>query len=154
MEVMRVLPLPENTIVAKIGDKIAGYLIFKTSQTNTVNKPLEAVMRRHRNWRSLFFLLLEHKPEKDEFYIFMLAVSEEARGTGVGTKLLHKAYKVARERGLKCATLHVIQDNPHAKRLYIREGFVDVEQVRIPWYLPRSVFSFKAAWFQRKALAQ
>jgi ribosomal protein S18 acetylase RimI-like enzyme len=153
MEVMRVLPMPENTIVAKIDDKIVGLLNFKTCQTNPVNKPLDEVMTRHRNWRSIFFLLLEHKPENDEFYIFMLAVSEEARGAGVGKKLLHKAYEIATEQGLKCATLHVIQENLQAKRLYLREGFVDVEQLSMPWYLPRRVFPFKAAWFQRKALA-
>ncbi len=153
-EVMRALPLPENTIVARIGDKIVGFLVFKTSQTiKAKNKPLEEAMMRHRNWRTLLFLLLSHKPEEDELYIFLIAASPEARGAGVGTRLLHAAYDIARERGLQCATLHVVQDNPRAKQLYNREGFVDEEELHLPWFIPRRVFSFKAAWFQRKSLA-
>jgi ribosomal protein S18 acetylase RimI-like enzyme len=152
-EVMRALPVPESTIVARIGDRVVGFLIFKTSQTNQANKPLEEVMRRHRNWRTAFLLLLAHRPERDELYIFLIAASAGARGAGVGTALLRRACDIARERGLARATLHVIEENPRAKRLYDREGFVDAERIRLPWFLPRRVFSFKAAWFQRKALA-
>jgi ribosomal protein S18 acetylase RimI-like enzyme len=149
-EVMRMLPLPENVIIARINDKIVGYLIFKTSQGYRVNKPLREVLRRHRNWRSILFMLLAHKPTKDEFYIFMIAVSSEARGMGVGTALLQRAYALARVLRLRSATLHVVQENPDAKRLYNREGFVEEKQLCLPWFIPRSVFGFKTAWFLRK----
>jgi ribosomal protein S18 acetylase RimI-like enzyme len=151
-EAMRELPVPETTIVARINDKVVGFLIFQTSQSNPKNKPLKEVLIRHRNWRTLFFiLLLAHMTGKDEFYIFMVAVSEAARGKGIGSELLHKAYEVARGRGLKYATLNVIEENQGAKRLYNREGFVDVEHIRLPGFLQR-VFSFKGAWLQRKDL--
>jgi ribosomal protein S18 acetylase RimI-like enzyme len=150
-EAMRALLLSETTFVARLNGKVVGFLSFETLQTNRVNKELNEVMNRHQNWRCIFFMALEYKPKKDEFYIAMVAVSPEARGLGVGTKLLQKAYETARDMKLKHVTLYVIEENEAAKRLYNREGFVDEEYVRMRCCLPR-IFSFKAAWFQKKPL--
>jgi ribosomal protein S18 acetylase RimI-like enzyme len=152
-ELMAVLPMPEDTVVARIDDKVVGYVSFKTSRSNPDNNaPLHEVVNRHRNWRSVFFHAIEHNPETDELYITMIAVSAETRGKGVGKKLLHKVYETARERELKYVTLHVIFENPDAKRLYNSEGFVDEKQLTLRCCLPR-VFSFTGSWFQRKTLA-
>mmetsp|Transcript_11216 Transcript_11216/g.15725 ORF Transcript_11216/g.15725 Transcript_11216/m.15725 type:complete len:204 (+) Transcript_11216:62-673(+) len=70
------------------------------------------------------FEAMIHSPKTDELYIDMLAVTAEARGKGVGTKLLNWAEGIARERNLKTLTLSVVNGNP-AKRLYDRFGFED-----------------------------
>ena len=56
------------------------------------------------------------------FKIHDVAVHPEARGMGVGTKLLNKVKDEAEEMGCSKVTLEVREDNP-AKRLYEREGF-------------------------------
>jgi ribosomal protein S18 acetylase RimI-like enzyme len=151
-ELMRVLLMPEDTIIARIDGKVVGYLSFKTSLSRHRNNTmLHEVVNRHQNWRSVFFHAIEHTPESDELYITMIAVSEETRGVGVGKKLLQKVYETAKEREMKFVTLHVILENPDAKRLYNREGFVEEKRIRLGCCLP-CVFSFSGSWFLRKTL--
>lgn len=52
-----------------------------------------------------------------------LAVAPEARGQGVGGKLLEEAERVAREAGCRRMTLEVGEHNVGARRLYARMGF-------------------------------
>ena len=56
------------------------------------------------------------------FKIHDVAVHPDARGLGVGTKLLTKVKEEAEAMGCSKVTLEVREDNP-AKRLYEREGF-------------------------------
>eukprot|EP00164_Ancoracysta_twista_P021561 GFYU01039247.1.p1 GENE.GFYU01039247.1~~GFYU01039247.1.p1 ORF type:complete len:198 (-),score=25.55 GFYU01039247.1:26-619(-) len=68
-----------------------------------------------------------HKVVPGESYIEMMSVAPEARGKGVGTKLLQWCEDTARERGAEFLSLGVVSGNP-AKRLYVRFGFEDVKQ--------------------------
>ncbi|CAJ1956761.1 unnamed protein product [Cylindrotheca closterium] len=70
---------------------------------------------------------LMHKPAKGEFYIDTLAVTSEARGKGVGTKLLKWAEDLARQKGDSKLQLGVMQGNP-AERLYTRFGFEEEQR--------------------------
>jgi Acetyltransferase (GNAT) family len=54
-----------------------------------------------------------------------LAVIEEARGRGIGTRLLLLLLDRARDDGFQALSLSVEPDNP-ARRLYERHGFVRV----------------------------
>mmetsp|Transcript_20736 Transcript_20736/g.37217 ORF Transcript_20736/g.37217 Transcript_20736/m.37217 type:complete len:199 (+) Transcript_20736:88-684(+) len=63
-----------------------------------------------------------HTTQEDECYIEWLAVLPEARGKGVGTKLLKWAEEMAIGRKATHMTLGVIRGNP-AIHLYEREGF-------------------------------
>jgi ribosomal protein S18 acetylase RimI-like enzyme len=68
---------------------------------------------------------LMHEPAENEMYLDCLAVTKEARGKGVGTKLMKWAEEIARERNATKMALGVTNGNP-AKRLYDRAGYVDV----------------------------
>lgn len=61
--------------------------------------------------------------EPKSLYISGLALFDEFRGTGIGTRLLDFAYKRARAEGLKKISLICFEDNGGAYRLYEREGF-------------------------------
>lgn len=78
-------------------------------------------------WKILKFIwlamLLDHVVKKDECYIDNVAVSEQARGKGVGTKLLEAWEDWAREWNKKIYSLFVADSN-RAKELYERKGFV------------------------------
>jgi ribosomal protein S18 acetylase RimI-like enzyme len=61
--------------------------------------------------------------EPKSLYISGLALLDEYRGSGVGTRLLDYAYKRARAEGMKKISLICFEDNAGAFRLYEREGF-------------------------------
>jgi ribosomal protein S18 acetylase RimI-like enzyme len=52
-----------------------------------------------------------------------LAVTEDARGGGVGTALLREVYRQVRAAGVEEMVIGVLATNEPAMRLYEREGF-------------------------------
>lgn len=66
-----------------------------------------------------------HSCADDEMYIEQIAVSENARGKGIGTMLLQWSVQTATQHqseGIQRLTLVVVNGNP-AQRLYARFGF-------------------------------
>lgn len=61
-----------------------------------------------------------------ELLLHSLAVAERARGMGVGTALLAAVEAYAREHGFEAVVLEVVNTNPGARRLYERNGYVEV----------------------------
>jgi len=81
-------------------------------------------------WRYLGYLVycaFHGKISKDEMHIDPIAVSEKARGLGIGTRLLDASFALAKSLGKKKIILEVIDTNPEAKKLYERKGFVVTE---------------------------
>ncbi len=68
---------------------------------------------------------VEDECEPEEFYLDTLAVLPTYRGRGIASELLKAMIERARECG-KPAGLLVDKDNPRARRLYERVGFVQV----------------------------
>ena len=56
-----------------------------------------------------------------------IGVLPTMRGSGVGTKLLHRLIAYAQSEGYRSIRLDVIDTNPAARRLYERVGFVPVK---------------------------
>lgn len=55
--------------------------------------------------------------------LYSIAIAEQARGRGVGERLLVSAEQAARSRGCIAMRLEVRTDNPAAQRLYERNGY-------------------------------
>lgn len=73
-------------------------------------------------------------PEAVEFN--HVQVRGSARGRGVGTALLVAAERLAAARGVATAAVGVAEDNPGARRLYERCGFVEtgvVDRTAYDW---------------------
>ncbi|MEA3033046.1 MAG: hypothetical protein QOH86_1062 [Sphingomonadales bacterium] len=62
---------------------------------------------------------------KDEYEIVDITIGPEARGEGIGAAILEDLFDLARPTG-KRVSIHVEKNNP-ARRLYLRMGFVMVE---------------------------
>jgi ribosomal protein S18 acetylase RimI-like enzyme len=59
------------------------------------------------------------------WYVNMLAALPEARGRGLGTRLLGLADEIARDQGLSRLSLIVADSNAGARRLYARHGYAE-----------------------------
>jgi ribosomal protein S18 acetylase RimI-like enzyme len=89
------------------------------------------------------FHAFDPSPRRNELRIECLAVAPAMRGRGIGTALLSATDDRARAEGLQAVTLEVVDVNPHARRLYERQGFVPVRTVRYPYL--RRIVGFSAA---------
>jgi ribosomal protein S18 acetylase RimI-like enzyme len=67
--------------------------------------------------------LADHRPKSDEIYVDGIAVAPQARGLGVGSRLLDEITSIARASGKRFVRLDVIDRNPRAQALYERLGF-------------------------------
>ncbi|BAP17669.1 GNAT family N-acetyltransferase [cyanobacterium endosymbiont of Epithemia turgida] len=65
-------------------------------------------------------------------YISNLAVSHAYRKQGVAKHLLQKCEQVALEWGHRSLSLHVLEDNYPAKRLYLNNGY-QIQRIELAW---------------------
>lgn len=96
-----------------------------------------AVFQQELGWLRGFFSALmfhafEPRPAADELRIECLAVSPQLRGQGIGSRLLAAVYAAAKKKGFNKVRLEVVDTNPNARRLYVREGFELIRTDRIP----------------------
>lgn len=103
-------------------------------------------------WRLPLLALLERKVEPGVLLMDGICVSADARGLGLGTALLHAIKQEAYQRGMSYVRLDVIDTNPRAQALYLREGFAPAgTQTLGPL---RHVFGFSSALEMRYAVPQ
>lgn len=77
-------------------------------------------------WATAIFSLYERTPISGELVMDGIAVHQDCRGRGIGSKLLKGIVNYARENGFSTVRLDVIDTNPGAQRLYERRGFVPI----------------------------
>lgn len=82
-----------------------------------------------------------YSPPQGELYIDTVSVSAEARGMGIGSKLLDFAGELAAKRGLGRLSLMVMYENTRARALYERAGFKVVSQRDLRWLKKRGGYS-------------
>ena len=85
-----------------------------------------------------------------EAEILTIGVRPEARGAGVGRRLLEAALAAALAEGAGAVFLEVAEDNPAARRLYAGLGFEEVGRRR--GYYPRAGTPTGDALVLRRAL--
>lgn len=111
------------------GSKLLGIAGYKTSDGSLVGGTLTDLASVYgwfgAIWRAIPLSLLERELEEQVLLMDGIAVAEEARGLGIGTKLLHAIIKEAEHQGKNEVRLDVIDTNPRAKALYERNGFIE-----------------------------
>lgn len=75
--------------------------------------------------------LLPFTPE-DAYYVLFLSVIPEARGRGIGEKLLDNVFERAKAQGYRSCHLDVASDYP-AVRFYKRVGMEVLSESRVPY---------------------
>ncbi len=119
--------------------QIIGLAGAKTTEGELVEIKLIPWLKTYhfRALRSLVVALpfLFKRKQNDVLELNNLSVTEEARGHGVGTRILKEFIRYAKSKGFLCVLLEVIDENVQAKALYERLGFKTVkhEKVPFPW---------------------
>lgn len=70
--------------------------------------------------------------------IFQLSTHPDLQGLGLGTALITQAEERIRRRGLQVARMGVEDDNPRARALYERLGYVPTGRRSVSWEAQRS----------------
>ena len=95
------------------------------------------------SWRVALIALVSRDIDNKNFLMDGIFVSSKARGQGVGTQLLNAMRREAERRGYGSVRLDVIDTNPRAKALYLRNGFVEKGTQELGPL--RHIFGFKNA---------
>ena len=138
----------DHAVVALRGDELLGVAGFHVGSRGFIDldgKAFRTVYGPVGGWvrRALLHLLLGRAAESGELVMDGIAVREDARGQGIGTRLLDEVERVAVRLGKNRIRLDVVDTNPDARRLYERRGFVATRTEDLP--LLRSVLGFGAA---------
>lgn len=141
-------------LVAREMDKVVGVAGLKYDNVNWLNLNLFDAIR---EFGFLIFRVgiigfpLVATRLKGDLLLDVLAVSPEARGRGIGTKMLQFLLSFGKERHLKKVRLYVIRTNEGAKRLYEKMGFATVKLHKIP-RLWRNFFRFDGYFEMERSL--
>lgn len=139
---------PDHAVCAWGEDgRLLGVAGFKTREGSLVGGDFRDMARVYGRWGAIWRLgllaLLSRDTENARFLMDGLAVAPEARGQGVGTRLLDAIAGEARARGYREVRLDVVDENPRARELYERMGYRAVARHSIGPL--RLVFRFSAA---------
>lgn len=124
----------------KVSELIAGYMLDDMGgnqvMSDKVKNTLPSILESHPSCFVLFALLdgvfvgictcfinISTFKAKPYFNIHDIAILKEARGKGIGRKLLERVIEIAQERGYCKVNLEVRHDNHTAKHLYSNLGF-------------------------------
>lgn len=99
----------------------ANYIAFRK-----VYSPFAAI------WRFVFYAvyLRFHLYREDILHIDPIAVSEKARGNGIGKLLLNKVEQIAKNKQIPKINLEVVDTNPSAQKLYERYGYIIKKELK------------------------
>ena len=139
---------PDFALVARNADgHVLGVAGFKTSDGALIGGDMADLARTYGwlspLWRGPLLSLVERDLAEGVLLMDGICVSPEARGKGLGTALLSAIKSEAASQGLSSVRLDVIDSNPRAKALYIREGFEAIGQQNL--LLLRHLFGFRSS---------
>lgn len=101
-------------------------------------------------WRACFLSLLDRDVENKRFLMDGIFVAPHARGQGIGSALLSAITQEGHTRGYPSLRLDVIDKNPRAKALYMRQGFHPLKTTKIGPL--KHIFKFQSVTTMIKAL--
>ncbi|MFK7836664.1 MAG: GNAT family N-acetyltransferase [Sulfitobacter sp.] len=139
---------PRFALIARdIDGVILGVAGFKTAEGALVGGGLRDLARTYgwlsTLWRAPLLAMVERDLADGVLLMDGICVTAEARGHGLGTKLLDAIKHEAARLNLSSVRLDVINTNPRARALYERQGFRALGQEQLGPL--RHVFGFSSA---------
>ncbi len=115
--------------------ELLGLLNYRPSASNFSLKTFYTIRKKlglKRSFKLFLFLLGgASEPEHGEMFLDFIAVSKNARGLGVGSRLLTEFEQIAAKKHVSTIALDVIETNPRAKQLYEQFGYSTSKTVSI-----------------------
>ncbi|MGM0408756.1 MAG: ribosomal protein S18-alanine N-acetyltransferase [Bacteroidota bacterium] len=105
----------------------------------------EFVVVRNHN-KIIAYLIIQSRKNSRKYRIYSLAIAPEARGQGIGKKLLEYAEQLAKKNHIQKITLEVSEKNESAINLYKKQGY-QIEKTRAGYYADGS-----PAWIMVKEI--
>jgi ribosomal protein S18 acetylase RimI-like enzyme len=129
----------QNVLVYKSSeDEIKGLLLFyapKNLDKKLENQAFTKVFSTRELivlwFKSLFLKSINDKSAIDGIYIQNISVDSSSRGEGIGTKLMNYVEEYSIRQSINSLWLDVAFDNPKAKKLYERQGFIEMSSHKI-----------------------
>ena len=123
----RVIRADHAIVALGTGDRLVGLAGFKTPQGAFAGGTLADLRHVYGTpgavWRGVLLRLLGREVDNARFLMDGICVARDARGQGVGTRLVEAICDEARLRGYAEVRLDVIDTNWRARALYERLGF-------------------------------
>lgn len=115
----------ENCYVAEENNEIIGAVdIYKGDDIEKLRKPIIEYVRKHYNPE----FNPESETEAGEFYIDSLGINPNHQGKGIGSQILQFLIAEYVQKNKQTLGLLVEEENPLAKKLYLKLGFKVVGQ--------------------------
>ncbi len=114
--------------------------ISRRNLRNLLQSPSAYCMGAYRCGRLVGSMVILFKRNSRSARVYSLAVSEAARGMGIGRRMMARAEREARLRGCDRMRLEVRMDNIPAIRLYESLGFADTQV--LPGYYEDGAHAF------------
>lgn len=137
----------DHALVALQDGRLVGLAGFKTTEGSfaggTVDDLRAVYGRTGAMWRGALLRLLGRDVDNARFLMDGLCVAREARGHGIGSRLVEAICAEAHRRGFAEVRLDVVDTNWRAKALYERLGFAVAGEERIGPL--RHIFGFHSA---------
>jgi GNAT superfamily N-acetyltransferase len=118
--------VPDRAFIATLGEQIVGIAGFKVGGKGLF-EPSYRQFKNAYGWsaplRYFGLALMDRAEDPNALLMDGIAVAENARGHGIGTRLLEAIENHARALSRSSIRLDVIDTNPRARSLYERFGF-------------------------------
>lgn len=115
----------ENCSVAEADGVILGHInCYAGAHLHMLREPIINYLSEHYQQK----LFLENETEAGEDYIDTLAISPQAQGKGIGSKLINHLITKRDKLSPTKLGLLVDKENPSAEKLYVRLGFIKVQE--------------------------
>lgn len=119
----------QNTIVANVLDEVAGIVIsYSGDDAHVLDEPILSRLREKRRNQEIYF---DKEADPGDYYIDTICVSPKFQGYGIGTVLMKEVVKTAKQKGYSRISLNVAHDNPTAKSLYKKLGYIEEKVIQI-----------------------
>ncbi|MCE2489244.1 MAG: GNAT family N-acetyltransferase [Anaerolineae bacterium] len=128
---------PDYAFVADRGGQLAGLAGFQDGAGSLLDINLRTMIQSYGlaggGLRYLGMgLLLSRERQPGSLLMDGIAVAPGQRGQGIGTQLLEAVCRHARNKGYSDLRLDVLDNNPRARALYERQGFVALQERSYP----------------------
>jgi GNAT superfamily N-acetyltransferase len=146
----------DKCLVATCDETLIGIMGIQTNKGGFVNPSLKTMVRIYGIPGGILRMgglaILHHTTKSDELYVDGVAVANEMRNKGIGSRLFDLLERVATKKRIQTISLEVIDANPRAKALYEHLGFVAMKTQTL-WPLSMFVkFPFRASTLMVKKM--